>query len=157
MFEPDVWVAEVNSVGDLIWQRCCGGSAQDEGFNVFELSNSTFVVTAFTYSSNFDVTNNYGSADAWIFKITNLSEISNAIDDGMLSVYPNPATTEICINFPENGYKNISINNMLGQTVYQTNTLEKDIKFDVSNLNKGMYFIIMSNNDKKSFAKIVVE
>ncbi len=156
MFEPDVWVAEVNSIGDLIWQRCCGGSAQDEGFNVFELSNNTFVVTAFTYSSNFDVTNNYGSADAWIFKITNLSEISNAIDDGMLTVYPNPANDYLNIEISDaNNYCFVEISNIVGSVLKSSRLNNNQNIIDISDLSKGVYFVHVTIGESKITNKII--
>jgi len=152
MFEPDVWIAKVNAGGTLQWQRCCGGTGQDEAFNVFELSNGVYVVTAFSYSADYDVTNNHGSADGWIFKVSGSTGIE-VYDEGMLmALYPNPTASLLNIDLqPYTGTLYVQIINAYGQLLYEK-TLFDDLTIDLSDmhLNNGQYFLKI--NDGKHFA-----
>ncbi|HOY40060.1 MAG TPA: T9SS type A sorting domain-containing protein, partial [Bacteroidales bacterium] len=77
--------------------------------------------------------------------------------DLIAHIYPNPATDKLNIAFTGAGSKSISMTNLLGQTVYRTETSEKQLSIDVSRYDKGMYFIVVYNNNQKSQVKVVIE
>ena len=56
------------------------------------------------------------------------------------SVSPNPAFSKLQLKFPDGtNVQTISIFNVLGQQIYSNNNIENTI--DISNLNKGLYFL----------------
>lgn len=66
----DVLVIKTDSLGNLIWQKCFGGSNWDYGSKVIETSDGNLLIGGSTRSSNFDVTFNHGGFfDFWVFKI----------------------------------------------------------------------------------------
>lgn len=69
----------------------------------------------------------------------NVSKLSLFND---INVYPNPTPTTISIDWKNGGVKEISLLNMLGQTI-ETKLIsnEKNKSFDVKKLNDGIYFI----------------
>ena len=63
-----------------------------------------------------------------------------------LSVYPNPATNAVTINFPSDSYRDdeageIQIVNLFGQIVYSVSINTEEMQIDVSNFAAGMYVI----------------
>ena len=67
----DVLVIKLNSQGDLLWQKCFGGSGSDSGSSIIETSDGNFLIGASSQSTNYDVTGNHGGFfDFWVFKIT---------------------------------------------------------------------------------------
>lgn len=159
-FDPDVWVAKVTSSGNLVWQRCCGGSGQDESFNVFESGTNQYTITGFTYSADYDVTQNFGSADGWIINLNGSSGIAETIYD-YIDIYPNPFRNEIILSVAKNlsFVEKVVITDLSGK--------ELDIIRDfgsinskrivTENLKAGMYFIIISGKDFRIMEKVLKE
>jgi hypothetical protein len=77
-----------------------------------------------------------------------------------LSVYPNPANTAIHINL-ENliGNGHITMTDLLGKTIktIAVNNQQGNVTIDVSNLNKGVYFITLKDGENVTTSKVVVE
>nr|MBA2406479.1 putative metal-binding motif-containing protein [Chitinophagales bacterium] len=65
----DYWVLEINSGGDLIWQRSLGGSDDDVARNIKQTPTGEYLVSGYTLSNNGDVTNNYGGYDCWLISL----------------------------------------------------------------------------------------
>lgn len=77
-------------------------------------------------------------------------------------VSPNPATTHTMVSFssiPHKTYE-ISIVNMIGTSLSKVNVFSSDhkmqVKLDVSDLNNGLYYIIVDNGSN-SFAKPMIK
>lgn len=68
---PDVWVVKLDAAGNIMWQKCYGGSKSDRGLDILATSGG-FIITAETQSSDGDVSGFHGSGifpDLWVFKI----------------------------------------------------------------------------------------
>jgi PKD repeat protein len=77
---------------------------------------------------------------------TNIDEIESGI-----SIYPNPASSNITIANAENA--NVEIINALGQVVYSNENISSNHTIDISNLTNGTYFVKV--NDTVSKVNIV--
>jgi hypothetical protein len=64
----DLWIAKLNSLGILQWQKSFGGSGVDQAFDVRQLQNGDYLLGGSSYSLNGDVTGNHGGYDDWIVK-----------------------------------------------------------------------------------------
>ncbi len=67
----DVWMVKLSTSGELLWQKCFGGTGSEVGRSIAQTSDSGFIVSGFSTSSNHDVTFNNGGFDFWIFKTDN--------------------------------------------------------------------------------------
>lgn len=80
-------------------------------------------------------------------------------DDNLFNVYPNPASTQVYLEFPvlqENA--ELVLINMLGQKMYSTN-VEKDIggaTIALERFPKGIYFITLNSSKKISSKKLII-
>ena len=91
-----------------------------------------------------------------------VSEINN--DNFQLSIYPNPATDQISIEFNliESKNTSVEIKNVLGQAIktISNKTFTKGrnkIEIDVSAFSSGLYFIQLKNGNKVSNKKMIKE
>lgn len=155
MFDPDVWVAKVSGTGSLLWQRCCGGSGQDEGFSVFESGSDVFTVTAFTYSNDYDVSGNHGNADGWICKVTGSSSVSEWVNENGVRIYPNPVAERFFVEAPVNS--GIKLINEIGITVFHFQSLEAVTSVAVNELPSGIYLIHVIYKDLNITRKIIIK
>jgi len=71
----DIWMVKLNVAGNIQWQKSLGGSDSDFAYSVYQNSDSTYVVSGRTFSSNGDVTSNNGGHDYWILKISQTGSI----------------------------------------------------------------------------------
>lgn len=58
-----------------------------------------------------------------------------------IRIYPNPSHGKFNIEFSTSGQRQLYIINMIGKTVFELSTSERDIYIDIEHLPKGMYFL----------------
>ena len=71
----DYWVLEIDSTGNIIWQRCYGGSADDHAQSIIQTNEGGYLVVGKSWSINGDVSGNNGQTDYWIVKIDEFGDI----------------------------------------------------------------------------------
>ncbi|MBU0486466.1 MAG: T9SS type A sorting domain-containing protein [Bacteroidetes bacterium] len=146
MWSPDIWIAKVSSTGTLLWQKCFGGTDQDEAFDVFRTNSGHFLTTGFTYSNNYDVTSNYGSADGWLIEIAGTSGVGDSKIQLNVVVYPNPAKDLIYIDINNFITENLSIE-ILDLSGRILDTFGYQNSYSISNLSPGMYLMRLCTNE----------
>jgi bilirubin oxidase len=88
---------------------------------------------------------------------TNINALHNATD--ILEVYPNPTKDKIFVQFkdPDNSAYYISIINTLGRTVLMLPQPQLQQGIDISNLSKGVYYLLITDQlKKKTITKSIV-
>jgi len=75
-FPRDLWIVELDSVGEIIWQNCFGGSDWELNYDAVEDDNG-YTILAVTTSNDGDVSGNHGNetADFWLFHIDNIGNM----------------------------------------------------------------------------------
>ncbi|MEI9942684.1 MAG: T9SS type A sorting domain-containing protein [Chitinophagaceae bacterium] len=71
----DIWLCKLNNDGDLLWQKCFGGTANETASGITKSSDGNYIITGNTLSSNGDITSNKGLVDAWIFKVNEIGTL----------------------------------------------------------------------------------
>ena len=66
----DILIVSIDTIGNVIWEKCYGGSARDFPNKIVDAGNDTYYVLGRTNSTDGDVqSGNNGSNDFWVFKI----------------------------------------------------------------------------------------
>ena len=77
--ESDIWVIRVDNGGDIIWQKCYGGSRFEFSKNIFVTNDGAIYIFGNTESNNGDVSGNHTlsefDADIWMLKLNNEGEL----------------------------------------------------------------------------------
>ena len=74
-----------------------------------------------------------------------------------LKIYPNPATTEIQIELPNNLISNVEIYSITGKLIQRINTeMSKTVRLPVSSLNAGLYILTIDIDDRTSLTKKLI-
>jgi hypothetical protein len=68
LITTDAWVARLSASGDLLWQKCLGGSRDDVFYDIQLLADNNFAAVGTTNSTNGDVSYNNGKKDCWLVK-----------------------------------------------------------------------------------------
>ncbi len=70
----DIWIAELDSLGNLLSQRCYGGLSVDNISNII-IAGSYYYIMGETASNNGDITNNNGGYNIWLAKLDSTGNI----------------------------------------------------------------------------------
>jgi len=62
-------IMRFNSAGETIWQKLYGGTSDDRGYEINEVSTGGFIVVGTTNSTNGNVSGNKGGEDVWLLRI----------------------------------------------------------------------------------------
>src|SRR5437016_5615609 len=66
----DYWLIKIDGIGNLVWEKSFGGSADDKAYALTRLSSGNYLAAGSSASTNGDVTGNHGSNDYWIVRLT---------------------------------------------------------------------------------------
>ena len=64
--QHDAWVLRLNKNGNLLWQKCLGGSKDDELTCILQTRDGHFAAAGFALSTDGDLQNNRGKPDCWL-------------------------------------------------------------------------------------------
>ena len=65
----DYWIVKLDSSGNLSWQKCLGGSDDEEAYSIQQTTDGGYIVAGYSYSTDGEVTGNHGGGDMWIVKL----------------------------------------------------------------------------------------
>ncbi|MBK7754290.1 MAG: T9SS type A sorting domain-containing protein [Flavobacteriales bacterium] len=65
----DAWVVQLDSLGNIEWQKCLGGSERDNSWSATVGGDGGILVSGTVASNDGDVTGNHGNYDAWISEL----------------------------------------------------------------------------------------
>ena len=79
------------------------------------------------------------------------SGVNNVTTKGTFTVYPNPANS--VLNITGSNITSVTINNLLGQTVYTHEYNSSQVQVNVADLPKGMYLVRINGSEVRKFIK----
>jgi len=68
--ETDIWIIKIDSIGNIEWQKCFGGTEADNVYSIKQLPDSNYILLGFTVSNDGDVIGALGGGDVWLMKIS---------------------------------------------------------------------------------------
>ncbi|MEO8087477.1 MAG: T9SS type A sorting domain-containing protein [Bacteroidota bacterium] len=74
----DYWIIKIDSTGNLIWQKCLGGSSYETSSSVHQTNDGGYIVGGVTLSNDGDVSglhNNLGNFDFWVVKLDSMGNL----------------------------------------------------------------------------------
>jgi hypothetical protein len=71
----DIWILQINSDGELLWEKNYGGSSFENARQIIPSLNGGFYVAGSSRSSDIDLEKNNGNKDAWVFKINSSGDL----------------------------------------------------------------------------------
>lgn len=107
--------------------------------------------------------NQFGSSSPANLTITvvDCNEPTGLINNNLnshLKISPNPFSNSISVNFSGSVYCNWEIKNIIGEIVMQGKIEDSDnVLLDVSDLNKGLYFLCINNRNNRIVRKVIKE
>jgi len=153
----DEWLIKIDTSGSLEWQKCLGGSSDDEGRVVVQSSDGGYVTAGYTMSSDGDVIGYIPTPDdpidAWIVNLTAPSSVqeNSSSQPLSLSTYPNPATNLITLAYdlPSSSPVEITIYSITGERMKDIREVSEEsghheMQIHLGGFPDGSYFISVS-------------
>lgn len=137
----DVWMVKLDATGEILWQKCLGGSLNDFGNSVKTTPDGGYIFAGETYSSDGDVTFLNGTSNMWIVKLNAEALGSSDFNGSKVSFYPNPVND--FLYFTEE-LQNVNVYTINSQKIHQATNVAS---MDLSRLSSGMYFLKTEKND----------
>ncbi len=78
----DIWLAKLNSNGNLLSQHCYGGSGDDYSIKLIQTHQGNLAFVGITSSNDGDVPNNHGDYDGWVVKLNTSGAIDFSVTIG---------------------------------------------------------------------------
>lgn len=148
--ETDIWMIKISSNGQLAWEKNFGGILSDRAEKIFIDDQGTIIVGGNTESRNFDVAQNFGRSDIWLFSVNDPTLSSSTYGFSQATLYPNPASEYIYLNNTAQQFHAYSITDSSGRIVLKGNNVNK---IDISALASGVYQLQTGNRAGKKFIK----
>jgi len=64
----DFWIVKLDASGNIMWQKCLGGSGSEFNQAIDVISDGGYVIAGQTNSNDGDVSGNHGNYDYWVVK-----------------------------------------------------------------------------------------
>jgi hypothetical protein len=65
----EFWCHKLDANGNIEWRKYFGGTNNDRSFDVVQANDGGYVITGFSESNDFDISNSKGSYDYWVIKL----------------------------------------------------------------------------------------
>lgn len=74
-YTDDMWVVRVDALGNIIWQKCLGGTGEERGHDIVVNADGTFLIAGITNSMDGDVSGLHTAPgqqakDMWVVKLS---------------------------------------------------------------------------------------
>lgn len=71
----DFWIIKITEEGEMVWQKCLGGSSWDRAYSIIAGTDGGYIVTGYAESKDGDVIGNHGGWDTWVIKLTEIGDV----------------------------------------------------------------------------------
>lgn len=110
----DIWIVKINNTGNIVWQKCLGGSNTEKLYDIQPTNDGGCIIAAHTNSNDGNISDgNYHNNDAWIIKIDNSGNINwqhffgGSNNDFILSIKQTSEGNYICVGGTESNDGNV--------------------------------------------------
>ena len=162
----DAWVVKLTSEGNVEWQHCYGGGANETGNSIIQSIDGKILFVGSATSIDGDV---YGlhsiggnlknETDIWVVKLGTTADVpvssnfdfTGLIRDKFLKIYPNPSSSSVHLEMlPWFTAKGVEIYNLLGIKIScETTLVENGANVNVRSLPNGTYIARVSYTTEK--------
>jgi len=156
----DYWVLKLNNSGELLWEKSLGGSEIDQARSVVKTDDNAYIIAGNSFSTDGDNSNNYGSSDFLLVKLSDAGEtlwsknyggslfdfatsINKSSEGFIVTGYSKSSDQDVIGNFGDNDYWVLKISDQ-GDLNWQRNFGGSglDLAFDAVEIIDGNIIVV---------------
>jgi len=165
----DIFISKLDGSGNFICAKAMGGTGGDYGLSIaLDALGHVYLAGYFISpsisldSTTFKNADNSGlTGDVFIAKLDAFTVPVVEIKTHQITIYPNPVTDELTIEFDESEFLNVEIRlyNILGEVAYllTNEIIDNQLTIDISSLPAAIYFMEIEVDGFKLMKKILKE
>lgn len=162
----DIFVAQLNSVGDFICAGRMGGKGVDYCTSIaLSISDNIYTTGLFGDTADFDPgvnVYNLNHPSIFVSKLNNCGLFSSVLEieaEFGYTIYPNPSSGIFIVNLKSKTVDaNVRVYDVLGNCIWNKDCRDKvELKIDLSCRPRGIYFMEILSEGHRAIQKIVVE
>ncbi|MFZ1687796.1 MAG: T9SS type A sorting domain-containing protein [Flavobacteriales bacterium] len=154
----DLWLAQLDTTGTLIWQKAMGGGDGDIPRSLEETSDGGFILAGWSSSNAGDVSGNHGLEDIWVVK---LGSPTSGIEDPTsqdIALFPNPASNHVFVRTQRGiGNTMLTLTDAMGREVVRTHMTGPTFDLDLGNAPSGLYLVTVYDQRGTASQRLEVE
>ncbi len=140
------WVVKISTTGNIVWERLVGGGYFEHPTSIKQTEDGGFIVAGGSESPNGDISSPKGGMDYWLVKIGTIILGTDAITNGSLVLYPNPAINNLNILTEANMLgASYRIYNAVGQLLRSGQINREFSSLDINEFANGSYILHLQN------------
>lgn len=134
--------------GEILNERCLGGSQDDFTRSIIPVGTSGLFVAATAGSNDGDATQNSGNFDAWLVKLDIALDDKSGLSEAAafeVKISPNPVADLLQITTTMPGAKTFQVLDAQGKLMQTIETTDMNIDCPVAAYPAGVYYVKMAN------------
>jgi len=156
----DFWAVKLSAIGDILWQKCLGGSGSDVAYSIIWTNDGGYAIAGMSNSNNGDVSGNHGDNDYWVVKLApdNLLATNEISKNIAINVYPNPVKETIILKVDYfTPLMEVVVTDLNGRVLHNQKLEGMTTKINTSMLEKGVYWLNITGGIQKITKKLIKE
>jgi hypothetical protein len=127
-------------------------------FTIHNTGISNYLFKSIKKCGQYIFTGNVTGQGVWRLPITNPVGIGNNLNTNKTKIYPIPSKEYITIEF-EDKYNNhnMTLYNISGQEILERKLTIDNVTINIKDLEKGVYFVKIYNDESQEYKKILIE
>jgi hypothetical protein len=158
----DFLVVKLDSLGDVEWEKCLGGSLDEYAQSIVQTQDGSYTICGYTSSFDGDVVFNHGEDDFWVIQLestnTSTQEIIDPIKDLKIIIDNNNLNIRFTSEISKKG--KLLLSDVCGRELLMKNIFieagSNNLDFIYSQLSSGLYFITLSTESDLTTRKIFI-
>lgn len=144
----DIWLAKIDSLGNLTWQYCYGGGGRELLYRgVVQEGDFDYTITLSTDSDEWQCKSSW-QPDLRVVKLTDsvVGIDENGLTENNVKIVPNPASNKITVNSSQD-FNVLRIYDTYGNNIKSFNSISNKIDFNISSISQGVYIIALYKDE----------
>ncbi len=159
IYSDDIWIFEIDSVGNLLWQKCLGGLGMEgREMAVYQKNEYSYHIASNISglnSGNIDCEyNHFYVQGIWLFELADSTlSVQERNFKSDFQLYPNPADDVLVIELPLSATGVLHIFDVQGNLRFSQTITENKTYLQTNYFQNGIYLIRYTDESGKSVSK----